>query len=84
MVFNRIPTSSMPNVHLIRHNNKPDEHLLRAELSLNIFDYSDRPKRMSMVRISKKLIKLFLRRKTKRSSRQYYCVYDTRYYHSYG
>ncbi len=41
----------MPNVHLIRHSNHLDEHFLRTELSLNVFDYSYIPKRTMLVRI---------------------------------
>ncbi len=63
IVFNRIPTSSMPNVNLIKHNNNTDEHLIRSQLALNVFDYSYIPKRILMVRIHTKLMKLFLRGK---------------------
>jgi hypothetical protein len=63
MSFNRISTSSMPNVNLIRHNNNTDEHLLHSELSLNVFNYSYIPERTLMVRIYTKLTKLFLRGK---------------------
>lgn len=50
--LNKIPTYSMPNVNLIKHhNNTEDEHLLRTELSLNVFDYSYVPKRTLLVRI---------------------------------
>jgi len=64
--FNRISTSSMPNVNLIRHNNNTDEHLLHSELSLNVFKYSCIPERTLMVRIYTKLMKLFLRGKWKK------------------
>jgi hypothetical protein len=68
MAQNRIPTYSMPNVNLIRHLNNTDEHLLRTELSLDVFDSSSIPKRTCMVRIYRKLMKIFLRGDKKRSS----------------
>jgi hypothetical protein len=51
IILKRIPTSSMPNVNLIRHNNNTDVRQSRTELPLNVFDYSHVPKPTLMVRI---------------------------------
>ena len=75
--LNRISTTSMPNVNLIKHNNNTDVHFL----PLNIFDDSYASNRTLMVRIyTRKLVNLT---EGRRNSRQYCCVYETRYYHSY-
>jgi hypothetical protein len=60
--YNRIPTPSVSNINLTKHNNnnKTNEYLSRTELPLNVIDYGYMPKRTLMVRIYTKLMKLIL------------------------